>query len=142
MATLNKVQIIGRLGQDPELRHTKKMTNQEPAKAVCNFSVATTFKTRDTEHTEWHRVQAWENLADICSKLLRKGHLVYVEGRITTRVWEDKEGKKNYTTEIVASNVQKLTPKDDGAGSSGGPTAPPPGGDSTNQEVSLDEIPF
>lgn len=130
MATLNKVQIIGRLGANPELRHTQSQ------KAVCNFSVATTFKVSgDKESTEWHKVQTWEKLAEICSTLLKKGSLVYIEGRLATRSWEAKDGTKQYTTEIIATNMQKLTPKDaDGEGE--------PKQASAAAYDNLDEIPF
>lgn len=104
MSSLNKVMILGRLGQDVELKYT-------PAhKAVATLNVATT-ETRGSgddkkEHTEWHRVVVWDRQAENCSKFLSKGRQVFIEGRLQTRTWEDKNGQKKYTTEIVASNVQ------------------------------------
>ena len=110
--SLNKVQIIGNLGGDPELKYTASQT------AVANFSVATKDSKKDKEgnrqeFTEWHRVVVWDKQAENCSKFLTKGRQVYVEGRIQTRSWEDKDGNKKYTTEIVAQNVQFLGSKAD-----------------------------
>ena len=118
MAGVNKVIIVGNVGRDPEVRFTKAGT------AVATFSVATSerFKDRDgqpQERTEWHRVVAWAQLADICGKYLRKGKQVYIEGRLQTRDWEDKDGHKRYTTEVVANVMQMLGRReDDGGGSS------------------------
>lgn len=110
MSTLNKAIIIGRLGKDPDLRYTQSN------KQVCNFSVATSEKYKDAsgaskENTEWHNVVVWGKAAENCSKYLSKGSLALVEGQLRTREWEDKEGKKNRTTEINAFNVQFLDPK-------------------------------
>jgi len=104
---VNKAIVVGYLGRDPEIRYIND-------NHVCNFSVATTerWKNRDgdaKERTEWHRIQVWGNQAEACAKYLKKGSQVYVEGRIQTREWEDKEGVKRYTTEINASTVQFLT---------------------------------
>ena len=118
MAGVNKVIIVGNVGRDPEVRFTKAGT------AVATFSVATSerFKDRDgqqQERTEWHRVVAWAQLADICGKYLRKGKQVYIEGRLQTRDWEDKDGHKRYTTEVIANQMQMLGRReDDGGGSS------------------------
>lgn len=108
---LNKVQIIGRLGTDPE---SKQTTNS----SVCNFSVATTDKWKDKngewqEKTEWHKVVAWGKTAEVCQGMLSKGVLCYLEGKVQTRSWEGQDGKKNYITEILASSVKSLTPKGD-----------------------------
>jgi single-strand DNA-binding protein len=105
MASLNRVTIMGNLGQDPELRYTASQT------PVCTLSVATTdYKTspdgQRQEFTEWHRVVVWSKQAENCSKYLTKGRSVLVEGRLQTRSWEDKQGQKKYVTEIVAQNVQ------------------------------------
>lgn len=105
MAFLNRVVILGNLGQDPELRYT---ANQTP---VCTLNVATTdYRTgpdgQRQEFTEWHRVVVWSKQAENCSKYLSKGRSVLVEGRLQTRSWEDKQGQKRYVTEIVANNVQ------------------------------------
>ena len=119
--SLNKAQLIGNLGADPEIRHTQGGT------AVCELRIATTErrKTGDEwkEHTEWHRVVVWAKRAENCSKYLSKGSKVYVEGRMTTRSWDDKDGNKRYTTEIVADDVQFLDSKKD-SGSRGGHNGP------------------
>ncbi len=151
MAGVNKVIIVGNVGRDPEVRFTKNGT------AVATFSVATSerFKDRDgqqQERTEWHRVVAWAQLADICGKYLRKGKQVYIEGRLQTRDWEDKDGHKRYTTEVIANVMQMLGRREDGdssgygggddsysrgSSSGGGGDSPmPPGG------AADDEIPF
>ena len=114
---INKAIIIGNLGSDPEVRYTQNGT------AVANFNVATTerWKGQDgqmQEQTEWHRIVAFARLAEICGEYLSKGSKVYVEGRIQTRSWNDKDGNKRYTTEIVAREMKMLDPK--GASSSGG----------------------
>ncbi len=108
MAGVNKVMIIGRLGQDPDVRYTP--SNQ----AVANFTVATSENWTDKntgnkqERTEWHRIVVWGRLAELCKDYLKKGRQVYIEGRLQTRSWDDKEGKKRYTTEIVANTIQFL----------------------------------
>jgi single-strand DNA-binding protein len=107
MAGVNKVIVIGNLGQDPEIRYMPDGT------AVANFSVATsdTWKDKQTgekkERTEWHRIVAWRQLGELCGKYLSKGRKVYVEGKLQTRSWE-KDGVTRYTTEIVANDVQFL----------------------------------
>lgn len=102
--------LIGRLGKDPELRHTANQT------AVCNLWLATTefTGTGETrkEYTEWHSVVVWQKLADHCHKFLRKGSLVMIEGRIASREYTDKEGVKRKQSEIVARTVKFLTPKE------------------------------
>lgn len=116
MAGINKVIIVGRLGQDPEVRYTPDGT------AVANFSVATSTEWKDKstgekkEKTEWHRCVAWRRLGEICGEYLSKGRQVYIEGRIETRDWEDKDGVKRYTTEIIASQMQMLGDKGDSSG--------------------------
>jgi single-strand DNA-binding protein len=107
MAGVNKVIIIGNLGRDPELRYT---SNSNP---VCQLNVATTrgYTNRNNERveeTEWHRVVVWGKTAEHCSRYLSKGRQIYLEGRLQTRSWEDKDGNKRYTTEIVAETVQFL----------------------------------
>lgn len=117
MASLNKAIIIGHLGKDPETRYLPG------GEAVCNFTVATseTWKDKTTgekkEQTEWHRVSAFGKLAEICSQYLKKGSLVYVEGRIQTRKWQDKEGQDRYTTEIKADGMKMLGSKGASEGS-------------------------
>lgn len=105
--TLNKVMLIGRLGQDPELKYTPSGV------AVATLSIATntSWKGQDgsqNENTEWHRVVVWRKLAETIEKYAKKGTRVYVEGRVVTRSWQDKDGNKRYTTEIQADNMQFL----------------------------------
>jgi single-strand DNA-binding protein len=111
MASVNKVILIGNLGRDPEIRTTPQGTS------LARFSVATTTAWKDSsgakqERTEWHDVVAWERLAQICGEYLHKGKMVYVEGSLQTRSWEDQNGQKRYKTEIKASNVVMLSPRD------------------------------
>ncbi len=111
---VNKVILIGRLGADPEVRFTPDGT------MVANLRIATNEYRKDKsgeriERTEWHRVVTFGKLAEICQSYLAKGKLIYLEGRLQTRTWEDKEGTKRSTTEIVASNMQML----DGKGGQG-----------------------
>jgi single-strand DNA-binding protein len=105
--SVNKVLLIGRLGNNPEIRYTNTGT------AVANFNLATSESWNDKqgakqERTEWHRVVVWGKLAELCEKYLAKGRQCFVEGRLQTRSWDDKDGNKRYTTEIVASTVQFL----------------------------------
>jgi single-strand DNA-binding protein len=113
MASLNKVQIIGNLGNDPETKFTQSGT------AVTNISIATTrkFKDRDDqvqEETEWHRVTFWGKLAEIAGEYLRKGASVYVEGRLKTEKWTDQNGVDRYTTKIIADEMVMLGGRRDG----------------------------
>ncbi|TXD85727.1 single-stranded DNA-binding protein [Mitsuaria sp. TWR114] len=120
MASVNKVIILGNLGRDPELRYTPS------GSAVCNVSIATTrnWKSREggerQEETEWHRVVFYDRLAEIAGEYLKKGRPVYVEGRLKTRKWQDKEGKDNYTTEIIAEQMQLLGGREGGGDDMGG----------------------
>lgn len=115
MGSLNKVLLIGRLGQEPEKRIT-------PAgHSVVNISLATSEYFKDKsgnrqERTEWHRVALWNRLAEIVEQYCRKGSQLYVEGSLQTREWQDKDGNKRYTTEIIARNIQMLDSKGQGAG--------------------------
>lgn len=128
MASVNKVILLGRLGKDPELRYTQ---NQ---KAVCTLSVATSEKFGGQEKTTWHTCVLWDKQAENASKYLAKGREVFVEGRIDVRSWEDKNGQKRYTTEIIAHNVQYI-----GGGQKQERQAEPePAADDYN----LDSIPF
>jgi single-strand DNA-binding protein len=107
MAGVNKAILVGNLGTDPELRYTPS------GKAVANFSLATNeqWTNKDgekEERTEWHRIVAWGRLGEICGEYLSKGSQVYIEGRIQTRPWEDRDGNKRYTTEIIAQTMQML----------------------------------
>jgi single-strand DNA-binding protein len=110
MSSVNSVHILGRLGKDPELRHTPG------GMAVCEFSVATDHKKKGGEKiTEWHSVIVWDKSAENSALYLRKGSKVFIEGRLQTRSWDDKEsGKKRYKTEIVANGVTFLDSKEDG----------------------------
>lgn len=105
--SVNKVILLGRLGQDPELKYTPG------GSPVCNFSLATTESWTDKsgqkqEKTEWHRVVVWGKLAELCKQYLAKGRQVFVEGSLQTRSWDDKDGQKRYTTEINARSIQFL----------------------------------
>jgi single-strand DNA-binding protein len=107
MSSLNKAMLIGRLGADPEVRYTQSNT------AVATLNIATNERFKDSngewrERTEWHRVVAWGRLAEIVQQYVKKGGLVYVEGPIQTRQWEDKDGQKRYTTEIKALTLRML----------------------------------
>ncbi len=138
MASVNKVILVGNLGRDPELRYTQS------GQPVANFTLATNerWTGRDgqsQERTEWHRIVVWGKQAENAAHYLSKGRPVYIEGRIQTREWEDKEGQKRQTTEIVAQTVQFL------GGRGGGPDAGPgPGGDSGGppSPPQGDDIPF
>ncbi len=112
MAGVNKVILVGNLGKDPEIR------NLEGGAKVASFSLATNriYRGQDgkrMEETEWHNIVLWRNLAELSEKYLRRGSQVYIEGRIQTRQWTDKEGNKRYTTEIVAENMTFLGGRDD-----------------------------
>lgn len=118
--SVNKVILVGNLGKDPELRYTPS------GAAVATFSLATTerYKDRDgnrQEKTEWHNIVAWRQLAEICGKFLHKGKQVYIEGRIQTRSYDDRDGNKRYITEIVADQMQMLgRAGEEGGGGYGG----------------------
>jgi single-strand DNA-binding protein len=140
MASVNKVILIGRLGRDPELRYT------QGGQAVANFTLATNERFSNKageqqERTEWHRIVAWGKTGELCAQYLSKGRNVYIEGRLQTREWEDKEGQKRSTTEIVAQNVTFLDSARSGAsGASGGAS-----GESQRESAAppaSDDIPF
>jgi len=103
MATdLNRCEFIGRLGKDPEVRYTAD------SNAICNFSIAVGYKSKDKELTEWVRITAFGKLAGICADYLKKGSQVFIAGRMTTRKWVNKDGVDQYTTEVVADQMQML----------------------------------
>jgi single-strand DNA-binding protein len=142
VGSVNKVILVGNLGKDPEVRQTQS------GSAVATFSIATneSWNNREgqrEERTEWHRVVVFGKLADICGQYLKKGKQVYIEGRLQTRSWDDREGNKKYTTEIVASNMTMLGRAGEGPSDS---YAPPieeerfSGGASSGPEE--DDIPF
>lgn len=153
--TVNKVILIGRVGQDPEVRYTSS------GSPVANFSVATdeSFKSRNGEqqqHTEWHRIVAWNKLAEICGEYLTKGKLVYIEGSIRSRQWEDQSGNKRTSYEILARSMQMLGSRADAERATGAvarPASPPQGAGSEERfdtgpelpsdgEITDDDIPF
>src|SRR5947209_11564752 len=148
--SVNKVILVGRLGQNPEVRYTP------PGAAVANFSVATNESWTDKsgqkqERTEWHKVVVWGKLAELCNQYLAKGRQVYLEGRLQTRQWQDKDGQTKYTTEVIANTVQFLGAggKSEGipasAGAASRPSnAPDEGGQVAMKEPSFTEedIPF
>lgn len=119
-AGVNKAILIGHLGRDPEMRYLPD------GRAVANFSIATSEQWKDKatgerrERTEWHRIVAFDRLGEICGEYLAKGRQVYIEGRIQTREWEDRDGNKRYTTEIVAMTMQMLGSSRDGGREGGG----------------------
>lgn len=144
--SVNKVLLIGRLGSNPEVRYTGG------GAAVANFNIATSESWNDKnsgqrqERTEWHRIVVWGKLAELCNQYLSKGRQVYVEGRLQTRQWDDKDGNKRYTTEVVANTVQFLGSNqgqqaESGAGDSYGDM---PSQESRMEEPSFseDDIPF
>ena len=116
MASVNKVILIGNLGRDPETRYAPS------GGAICNVRLATTRNWKDKatgekkEETEWHRIVFFDRLAEIAGEYLKKGRSVYVEGRLKTRKWQDKDGVEKYTTEIIAEEMQLLGSRDGGGG--------------------------
>ena len=113
---INKVILIGNVGQDPEIRYTGDVNN---GTKVATLRVATTERYRDRsgnlqEHTEWHSIVAWRNIADVVEKYVKKGTQVYIEGRLRSRSWDDQNGNKRYVTEIVADTLQLLGRKPEG----------------------------
>lgn len=143
---VNKAILVGRLGRDPEVRYTSSGT------PVANFSLATDESWTDQNgerqrRTEWHQIVVWRRLAEICERYLRKGRLVFIEGQIQTREWEDRDGNRRRTTEIVARNMQMLGSRMDEMG--GGAPADRKGSQPSqvsqpSQEVEItdDDIPF
>ena len=115
--SVNKVILVGRLGKDPEVRYS------QGGSAVTNFNLATSrvYKNKQGEkvdETEWHKCTAFGRTAEICGEYLHKGSLIYVEGRLQTREWEDKDGNKRWTTSIIVENMRMLGSKGEGAGAS------------------------
>jgi single-strand DNA-binding protein len=135
MGSLNKATLIGNLGKDPEVRAIPSGAK------VANFSIATTesYTGKDgnkVDKTEWHNIVMWRGLAEVAEKYLRKGSQVYIEGRLQTRSWDDQNGQKRYTTEIVADNMVML-----GRPTGGGGGAPREGGDSYSQQREAPAMP-
>ena len=141
---INKVILVGRLGKDPETRYTGSGT------PVVNFSLATdeAWNNREGERqtrTEWHNIVVWSRLAEICGKYLKKGKLVYIEGRIQTREWEDCDGNRRWTTEIVANEMKMLSGPSGTQGAQNGAKSPEPvavGEGPMEAGITDDDIPF
>jgi len=140
MAGVNKVILVGNLGKDPEVRHL------DNGIAVANFSLATTesYTNKQGERvnqTEWHNIVLWRGLADVAEKYLKKGNSIYVEGKISTRKWEDKEGNTRYSTDIIADKMTMLGSKSTNSNSptesSVSTTEPTP-----SEELGNDDLPF
>jgi single-strand DNA-binding protein len=141
MAGVNKAILIGNLGRDPELRYT------QGGQAVANFTLATTEnwtnKSGEREdRTEWHRIVVWGRVAELCAQYLSKGRTVYVEGRIQTREWEDKDGQKRRTTEINAQTVQFIGGRREGSAAERTPGEPSPASEPPSPPQGEDDIPF
>ena len=139
---LNKCMIIGNLGADPEMRYTAN------GSAVTEFRVAVNRTFTDTsgerkQETEWFRVITWNRLAETCAQYLSKGRLVYVEGRLQTRSWEDQQGQKRYTTELIAQEVKFLGGGRDGGSGGGGFSSPGfATGPDNEGDIDADDLPF
>ena len=140
---VNKVQLIGNLGKNPDVRYA------QTGGAIASLNVATTdaWKKKDgtkVELTEWHRCVAFGKLAEICKEYLAKGSKVFIEGRLQTRKWEDKDGHAKYTTEIVVREMKMLSPKGQGNGAAGGPPAgdEPPMPEPLPGDMELSDVPF
>jgi single-strand DNA-binding protein len=135
---VNKAILIGRLGKDPEVRYTPDGT------MVTTFRMATDEQWKDkngekVQRTEWHQIVTYRKLAEICGNYLVKGKLVFIEGRIQTRNWEDKEGVKRYTTEIVANDMKMLDSKGQ---TKAGDDATPDAAYATNGGTPMEDVPF
>jgi single-strand DNA-binding protein len=141
MSGVNKVILIGNLGADPELRYTSG------GSAVTELRLATSrrYTTKDgqsKEDTQWHRVVVWGKSAENCKNYLSKGRQVYVEGRLQTRQWEDRDGNKRYTTEVVAEQVNFLGGRGGGGGQDSGEPPPPDDAEAATGTMPDDDIPF
>jgi single-strand DNA-binding protein len=144
--SVNKAILVGYVGNDPEVRYIESKT------PVCNFRLATSevYKNRNGERitsTEWHNIVLWRGLAEVAEKYVRKGTQLYIEGRIRTRSWDDKDGNKRYTTEIIGDNMQLLGKRTDESGTlpdTGRSTEPAqPESDNIGQEINeTDDLPF
>ncbi len=141
--SVNKVILVGRLGRDPETRYTSA------GQAVCNFSLATDEVYRDRngerqKRTEWHRIVLWSKLAEIAQQYLKKGTLVYVEGRIQSRQWDDREGQKRTSFEIIGNVMRMLSPRGEMAVAAGAEAEAPAAAEepAPSPEISDEDIPF
>ncbi|KUG23444.1 single-stranded dna-binding protein [hydrocarbon metagenome] len=136
---INKAILIGRLGKDPDIRYTPDGT------MVTTFRIATDEQWKDkngekVQRTEWHQIVTYRKLAEICGNYLVKGKLVFIEGRIQTRSWEDKEGVKRYTTEIIANDMKMLDSK--GQNKADDASLDTATGSPGNGDTTLDDVPF
>ncbi|AII50340.1 MULTISPECIES: single-stranded DNA-binding protein [Hymenobacter] len=141
MAGVNKVILIGNLGKDPEVRHL------EGGSTVANFTLATNEYYRDKqgtriERTEWHNIAAWRGLAEMAEKFLKKGQQVYVEGKIRTRQYQDKDNQTRYITEIIADEITMLGSRPHGQEAAAGAPAAAEAPQTFRQEPELDQLPF
>ena len=141
MAGVNKVILIGHLGKDPEVRHLENGTS------VANFTLATSESYKDKagnriDQTEWHNIVVWRGLADVAEKFLKKGSQIYLEGKIRTRSWEDQEGNKKYTTEIVADTFNMLSKKDDSNQQQASQSSPASSVQKSSPIDEADDLPF
>jgi len=139
--SVNKVILVGRLGKDPEVKYTQSGT------AIARFSLATDEVWKDQsgekqQKTEWHSIVAWNKLAEICGQYLAKGRLVYIEGRLQTRNWEDKDGNKRTTTEIRADNMVMLGGKPEEGRQERSAAAASPSDSHGDTEITDNDIPF
>lgn len=142
MASINKVTLIGNVGKDPEVRYTQS------GAAICNISLATTRSWKDKnsgekqEETEWHRVVFYDRLAEVVGEWVKKGKTIYIEGRLKTRKWTNKDGQDVYTTEIIAIQMQMLGSRDDAQQSPRPAQAKPAQQAATVDDDFVDSIPF
>ena len=142
MAGVNKVILVGNLGKDPEVRHL------DGGNSVANFTLATNEYYKDkqgarVERTEWHNISAWRGLAELAEKYLKKGSQVYVEGKLRTRQYQDKDQQTRYITEVIAEEISLLGGRPGGAnGASGAATPGSADNVSLRQEPELDQLPF
>ncbi|RZK20225.1 MAG: single-stranded DNA-binding protein [Hymenobacter sp.] len=141
MAGINKVILVGNLGKDPEVRHL------EGGNSVANFTLATNDYYKDkqgnrVERTEWHNISAWRGLAELAEKYLKKGSQVYVEGKLRTRQYQDKDQQTRYITEIVADEISLLGGRPGGNTTGGATTTGAEESVSLRQEPELDQLPF
>ena len=146
---LNKVMLIGNVGQDPEIRYLDTNPQSQGNNKVASFSLATTDRYKDRngetrENTTWHRLTAWANKADIVEKYVHKGDQIYVEGRLTTRQWQDQQGNTHTTTEIQVANIQLLGKRETQPATARG-AAPAPTTqeqESLNPNEHMEDLPF
>lgn len=134
MAHLNKVQLIGNVGNDPEIRYLDSNPNQQGQNKVASFRLATTERYKDRNgqiqsKTEWHNIVIWNGKATVVEKFVHKGSNIYVEGKLTTRQWTDQQGNKRYTTEVAVENLQLLD-------------KPSSGNQPAAQTENFDDLPF